>query len=136
MGGANVYRALHLPADAGGEWLSAATLLGSAALLTSYGVAVDGLQVPVTAGALAALGGQTAVLVAGYLLYFALQRRAEPVTFSFMGYVSMLTGVLAGTLLFHEVLHWTTVPALGLILLSLKLVVSARTSPVPHGAVR
>lgn len=134
IGGANVYRSLHLPRDTGGAWLSAATLLGSAVLLTLYGAVTGALPVPWTAEALMALAGQAVVLVGGYLLYFALQRRAEPVTFSFMGYVSMLTGVLAGTLLFSEVLHWTTLPALALILLSLKLVVSAQRHPVAAGA--
>lgn len=136
LGGANVYRARYLPRHTSGEWLSSATLLASAALLTLYGAATDSLQVPWTAGALVALAGQAAILVTGYLLYFALQRRAEPVTFSFMGYVSMLTGVLAGTLLFSEVLHWTTVPALALIALSLKLVVGAQRHAFAAGAAR
>ncbi|MBL0729416.1 DMT family transporter [Piscinibacter sp. HJYY11] len=136
MGGANVYRSLHLPRDAGGEWLSAATLLGSAALLTLYGAATGALEIPWTVEAFGVLAGQAVVLVTGYLLYFALQRRAEPVTFSFMGYVSMLTGVLAGVLVFSEVLHWTTLPALALIVLSLKLLVSAQGRPASAGAAR
>ena len=136
MGGANVYRSLHLPAGTGGEWLSAATLLGSAAILTAGGLAAGALGVPQTPAALLILAAQTAVLVAGYLLYFALQRRAEPVTFSFMGYVSMGTGVLAGLLMFQEVLPWTTLPALALIVLSLKLIVSSRPPAATAGAPR
>ena len=136
MGGANLYRSLHLPRDSGGEWLSAATLLGSAVLLTLYGAGTGALQIPWSVQAFCVLVGQAVVLVTGYLLYFALQRRAEPVTFSFMGYVSMLTGVLAGMVIFSEVLHWTTLPALALIVFSLKLVVGAQRPSASAGGAR
>lgn len=120
IGAGNVYRSRRMPPGVSGEWLSAATLLSSAGLIALYA----GLG-PETFGSLGDgavwLGAQTVALVVGYLLYFALQRRAEPVTFSFMGYVSMLTGVAAGTLVFGERLAWTTVPALVLILVALQL---------------
>jgi drug/metabolite transporter (DMT)-like permease len=73
------------------------------------------------AAAIGWLALQALVLVLGYQLYFALQRQAEPVTFSFMGYVSMLTGVVAGTLVFGEQLHWSTGPSALLILAALLL---------------
>lgn len=115
IGAANVYRSRHMPAGVGGAWLSAATLSGSAALLLAFGLASARLTAPASPAAWGWLLLQTAALVLGYLLYFALQRRAEPVTFSFMGYVSMATGVAAGTLAFGEQLPWTTLPALAAI---------------------
>ena len=61
------------------------------------------------------LVAQALALVAGYIAYFGLQRRAEPVAFSFMGYVTMLTGVVAGTALLGERLPAAALPALALI---------------------
>lgn len=121
---ANVYRSLRLPQGLAAEWLSGLTLLSSAAMLAIVGLFVDGLP-PLDAEALAWLALQALALVAGYLLYFMLQQRAEPVTFSFMGYVVMATGVAMGTLVFGERLPWTTLPALALIALALWLIRAA-----------
>jgi drug/metabolite transporter (DMT)-like permease len=112
---ANVYRSVRLPQGLAAEWLSGLTLLSSAAFLAVLGHATGSLAVPPTAAALSWLALQAGALVAGYILYFLLQRRAEPVTFSFMGYVVMATGVAVGTVFFGERLPWTTVPALALI---------------------
>ena len=121
IGAGNVYRARRLPPGVGGEWLSAATLLASATLLTLAGLALGDLALPAEPAALAWLLLQAGVLVLGYRLYFALQRRAEPVTFSFIGYVMMLAGVAAGTLVFGERLPWTVAPAAALVLGALAL---------------
>ncbi len=126
---ANVYRSVRLPAGLAAEWLSGLTLLSSAAFLALFGTVAGGLQVPVTAAALFWLALQAAALVAGYILYFLLQQRAEPVTFSFMGYVVMATGVAAGTLFFGERLPWTTAPALALIGAALWLISSTTARP-------
>ena len=121
IGAANVYRSLHLPPGTVGPWLAAATLLSSSFMLLLAGLFVPGLETPLRAAAIGWLALQALVLVLGYQLYFALQRQAEPVTFSFMGYVSMLTGVVAGTLVFGEQLHWSTGPSALLILAALLL---------------
>ena len=121
IGAANVYRSLHMPPGVAGAWLAAATLLGSSVLLLLAGSIVPGLAIPAQPAAFGWLGLQVLVLVLGYQLYFALQRRAEPVTFSFMGYVSMMTGVLAGTQVFGERLHWSTGPSALLILAALAM---------------
>ncbi|WP_084151300.1 DMT family transporter [Azohydromonas australica] len=121
----NVYRSRCMPPGVDGEWLSAVTLLSSAVMLAGA-TAVAPFSIGSLAGAWHWLAAQALALVVGYLLYFALQRKAEPVTFSFMGYVSMLTGVAAGTLVFGEHLPWSTVPALVLIFLALLLL---NTSP-------
>lgn len=112
---ANVYRSVRLPQGLAAEWLSGLTLLSSAGYLAVLGGVAGGLQVPLQAAALCWLALQTGALVAGYILYFLLQRRAEPVTFSFMGYVVMATGVAMGTVFFGERLPWTTAPALACI---------------------
>lgn len=131
IGAANVYRSLHMPPGVAGVWLAAATLLGSSVVLLLAGCVLPGLAIPERPEALGWLGLQAVLLMLGYQLYFALQRRAEPVTFSFMGYVSMLTGVLAGTLVFGERLHWSTGPAALLILAALVLL---RTPAPARGA--
>lgn len=126
---ANVYRSLRLPLGMAAEWLSGLTLLSSAAFLALFGAVAGGLQVPLTAAALSWLALQAVTLVAGYILYFLLQQRAEPVTFSFMGYVVMATGVAAGTLFFGERLPWTTAPALAFIGAALWLISSTTARP-------
>ena len=112
---ANVYRSLRLPRGLSAEWLSGITLLSSSVMLAGFGTFMGGLGVPLEAPAIAWLVLQALALVAGYILYFLLQQRAEPVTFSFMGYVVMATGVAIGTVAFGERLPWTTLPALALI---------------------
>jgi drug/metabolite transporter (DMT)-like permease len=121
IGAANVYRSRHMPPGESGEWMSAATLLASAAALLVAGLAAGGIGLPWSAPALFLLALQAGVLVIGYLLYFALQRCAEPVTFSFIGYVMMVAGVAAGTLVFGERLPAAVWPALGLVLVALLL---------------
>ncbi len=112
---ANVYRSLRLPRGLAAEWLSGITLLSSSLMLAVFGLAAGDMDVPLDASAIAWLTLQALALVAGYILYFLLQQRAEPVTFSFMGYVVMATGVAIGTAAFGERLPWTTAPALALI---------------------
>ncbi len=118
----NVYRAVRLPAGLAAEWLSGLTLLSSAAVLAVIGLLAGGLRVPAQGEAIGWLAAQAVALVVGYQLYFLLQQRAEPVTFSFMGYVVMTTGVAVGTLAFGENLPWTTLPALALIAAALWLI--------------
>lgn len=121
---ANVYRSLRLPRGLAAEWLSGITLLSSSVMLAVFGLAAGEMGVPLDASAIAWLMLQALALVAGYILYFLLQQRAEPVTFSFMGYVVMATGVAIGTAAFGERLPWTTVPALALISAALWLMKS------------
>ena len=124
---ANVYRSLRLPQGLAAEWLSGITLLSSAAMLAVFGLITGGMGVPLDTSAIAWLALQALALVAGYIFYFLLQQRAEPVTFRFMGYVVMATGVAVGTAAFGERLPWTTVPALALISTALWLMKSTAT---------
>lgn len=112
----NVYRGLHMPRDLPDAWLSAATLVGSALLLAALAPMVQEGTVRLADrdGAVWLLL-QTFALVTGYLCYFALQRRAEPVAFSLIGYVMMLVSVGIGTSLFGETVAWTLWPAILLI---------------------
>ena len=121
---ANVYRSLRLPQGLAAEWLSGITLLSSSGMLAVFGLLAGGMGVPMDASAIAWLALQSLALVAGYILYFLLQQRAEPVTFSFMGYVVRATGVAIGTVAFGERWPWTTLPALALISAALWLMKS------------
>lgn len=105
-----------MPRDLPDTWLSAATLVGSALLLAVLAPMVQDGTVRLTDrdGAVWLLL-QTFALVAGYLCYFALQRRAEPVAFSLIGYVMMLVSVSIGTSFFGETVAWTLWPAILLI---------------------
>lgn len=116
IAGTNVYRGLHMPRDQPDEWLSAATLLGSSLVLAiSWPVARSGaVDLPGLHGVCWMLM-QAFALVAGYLCYFALQRRAEPVAFSLIGYVMMLVSVGIGSVAFNESVAWTLWPAIVLI---------------------
>ncbi|HYF17417.1 MAG TPA: EamA family transporter [Ramlibacter sp.] len=122
IGGTNVYRSIHLPRGVAPAWLGALTLTAAAAMLLLAGLARDALDVPLQPAVLAGLAAQALALVAGYLCYFELQRRADAVSFSFLGYVTMLTGVAIGALVLGEQLAWTTLPAALLILLALWMV--------------
>lgn len=112
----NVYRAIHMPRGFPDVWLAAATLIGSAVILVlflSLFSSEENLLLPI--GGTTWLGIQTIMLVMGYLCYFALQRRAEPVAFSLIGYVMMLVSVWIGAMAFGETLAWTMWPAILLI---------------------
>jgi drug/metabolite transporter (DMT)-like permease len=132
----NVYRALRLPQRLAADWVSGLTLLSSAVFLALFGAWAGGLRVPLETHAWRWLALQAAALFVGYWLYFMLQRRAEPVTFSFMGYVVMATGVAAGTLVYGERLPGTTLPALALIALALWLIRSTAERRIPANAQR
>lgn len=126
IGAGNVYRALKLPHGMPGEWL-AAMMLGASSICLAAVAAPTGLAVvPATAMAWGWLAVQALAMVAGFTLYFVLQRRAEPVTFSLMGYVITLTGVVAGTGLLGEPLPGGTLPALVLTVAALWLMHRAR----------
>jgi drug/metabolite transporter (DMT)-like permease len=124
IGAANVYRSRHMPPGASGEWLSASTLLASSSILAVGGPMLGDIAVPMHGAAMGWLALQAGVLTVGYLFYFALQRRAEPVTFSLIGYVMMLSGVAVATLAFGERLPWTVWPAAALVLVALRLLSS------------
>ncbi len=122
IGCTNVYRSIHLPRGVPASVLGALTLLAASAALALVAVVADGARVPITVPVLAGLCVQAAALVIGYLLYFELQTRAEPVVFSFMGYMMMLVGVLAGVVVLGEPARWSLLPALMLIFLAIRMV--------------
>jgi len=115
IGGGNVYRARHTPVGVPGEWLAAMSLAASSTMLLGVGALTGTLGFDYRAAAFGWLAAQALAMVIGYGMYFELIRRAEPVTFSFMGYVMMLTGVAVGVGLFGERLPLAAGPALLLI---------------------
>ena len=122
IAGTNVYRALHLPKAVPGEWIAALTLLASAGVLATSSLLSDGVAVPLRLDALVWPALQAAAMIAAYLLFFTLQRRAEPVTVSFVGYVSMSTGMAVAAFGFGEALPGAAWPALALIAASMWLI--------------
>jgi len=131
IGVANVYRSRRMPPGVSGELLSSSTLLSSSSVLVIAGLAVGNIMPPLTAPALGWLALQAAVLTVGYIFYFALQRRAEPVTFSFMGYVMMIPGVVIGIFAFEERLPWTVWPAAALVFAALLLLQAPARGATP-----
>jgi drug/metabolite transporter (DMT)-like permease len=127
IGAGNLYRSRSMPAGAGSAWLACAVLGASSLMLALGGSMADAFAATDWSLASPYLLAQVAALVAGYFLYFALQRRAEPVTFAFMGYVSMAGGLVSGVLWFGEPLPLLTLPALGVMLGALMLLRSAPT---------
>jgi drug/metabolite transporter (DMT)-like permease len=125
IAGANVYRALHLPRAIPGEWLAALMLFSSAGVLAAGSSLTGSLALPLRFDALMWPVLQAIAMMAAYLLFFALQRRAEPVTTSFVGYVSMTTGMTAGAIGFGESLPALVWPALALVAGSMWLLKSA-----------
>lgn len=121
IAGANVYRSLHLPKAVPAEWLAALMLSASAVVLAASSILHGTLAMPLEAGALRWPALQAAAMVGAYLLFFALQRKATPVTTSFVGYISMMTGTAVGALGLGERLPLIAWPALALIVVSMWL---------------
>lgn len=115
IAGANVYRALHLPGAVPAEWLAALMLASSAAVLAATRGWHGSFALPLQADALLWPALQAAAVMAGYLLFFTLQRRAGPVVLSFVGTVSMATGLAVAAIGFGEAVPAALAPALALI---------------------
>lgn len=115
IAGANVYRSLHLPKAVPSEWLAALMLFSSAGVLAASSSLQGSLAVPLRADALRWPALQAIAMMAAYLLFFTLQRKAEPVTTSFVGYVSTMTGTAVAAVGFGERLPVIVWPALALI---------------------
>jgi drug/metabolite transporter (DMT)-like permease len=131
IAGANVYRTLHLPRTVPGEWLAALMLASSATVLAAWSGLQGRLALPLRADALAWPALQALAMMGAYLMFFVLQRRAGPVTTSFVGYVSMTTGVAIGAIGFGERLPGLAWPALALIAGSMWLLQRSAGAPRP-----
>lgn len=130
VGATNVYRAVKLPPGVAAEWLGGLLLLASGSVLMLVGLLGGGLAVPLTAPVLGGLALQSALMTLAYLLYFLLQRRADPVLFSFIGQAMMVSGVGVGVLFFGERLPWSAWPALALVLAAMRLMHRYPARPV------
>jgi drug/metabolite transporter (DMT)-like permease len=129
IGLGNTYRALWLPHGVPAEWLGAAVTLGGCALLLPVWVWREGAQISLSQGAAPLLLAQVVAASLGSALFFALQRAAEPVTMSFVGYVLALTAVSVGIAVMNEPLPWEFLPASVLIASAFALIV--RSPPQP-----
>jgi len=129
IGLGNTYRALWLPQGIPAEWLGAAVTLGGCALLLPVWIWREGAQISLGQGAAPLLLAQVVAASLGSALFFALQRAAEPVTMSFVGYVMALTAVVVGIAVMNEPLPWELMPASALIAAAFALIV--RSPPQP-----
>ncbi|MBC7991174.1 MAG: DMT family transporter [Luteimonas sp.] len=117
LGAGNVYRARWLPVGLPAEWLGAAMSLGAFTLLLPVWIWSPGAYASFDAAGWPFLAAQVAASTVGAVLFFHLQRRAEPVLMSFLGYAMALTAVLAGAFLLGERLTWQLLPA-GLLIMA------------------
>jgi drug/metabolite transporter (DMT)-like permease len=114
----NVYRARALPAGGGPVELAAGMLLSQAVLIMAALTCLPGIAWPDAATALR-LAALALLTVAMYLPYFRLQRLADPVRFSQIGYVIPVAGLLGGALFLGEPLQPSVLASLPLLLLGL-----------------
>lgn len=134
IAGANLYRARHLPRAVPTEWLAALMLFSSASVLAVSSALHGDLALPLRGEALVWPLVQAGAMMAGYLLFFTLQRRAEPVTLSVVGYISMSTGMAVAAVGFGERLPAIVWPALALILGSMWLLQRSTGAARPPAA--
>lgn len=122
IGAGNLFRALYLPARVPPEWLGAAMMLGAFAwLLPVWFLTSEGMA-RLSAPAWPYLAFQSIATVVGSMLYFRLQRRADAVTMSFIGYMMALTAVIVGVGFLGEDLPLALLPAVLLIAWGIKLI--------------
>ncbi|HYE00939.1 MAG TPA: DMT family transporter [Alphaproteobacteria bacterium] len=98
----NIYRSLDWPEGAAPQELAAGMLLASALWLTPAVWLAGSFHMPGGNPADWTLLVQIANSALTFVLYFALQKRAGPVYFSQLGYVTTVTGLAAGWLAFGE----------------------------------
>lgn len=113
LAGGNVFRARRMPQGVPVEWLGVTTAAGAAALLLPAWAATGAPAVP--AAAWPCVAAQMTAAPVAMLLFFKLQKRADAMTMSFIGYAMALCASLIGTLVLGEVLPWQLLPALVLI---------------------
>ncbi|MFC3551978.1 EamA family transporter [Lysobacter cavernae] len=136
----NVYRARHWPQGVAAPVVSAGTLSVQALALLPLMI---GLQVRGQGGSapadLAAAWPLLALLVvltiAANVSASALQRVADSVAYSQIGYVIALTGIGFGALLFGERLGWAFAPAVGLVFAGIVLANRPAAAPRRRAAV-
>jgi drug/metabolite transporter (DMT)-like permease len=136
IGAGNVYRSRYLPHGAAGEWLGAAMSLGAFVWLLPVWMASSPEASSLSPAGVPYLLAQVAAGSLGVMLFFALQRRTDAVTMSFVGYMLALTAVLLGALVLGETLPWQLAPAAALIFSGFWLIRRhpAGTKPPPNPA--
>ncbi|SFL10883.1 DMT family transporter [Lysobacter sp. cf310] len=112
----NVYRSRHWPTGLSAPMSSAGTMLVQAlAVLPLIAVSGQRASVEQLAASWPLLLAMVLVTLSANVAAAALQRIADSVAYSQIGYVIALTGVVWGAVLFGERLGWSFVPALALV---------------------
>lgn len=119
----NVYRSRYWPTGMDASTSTAGTMALQALMLVPLFFSGDAMaSLPQAIGLWPLVLLMIAVTVAANVSAAALQRIADSVAYSQIGYVIALTGVVAGAWLFGESLGWTLLPALGLVFSGVLLV--------------
>lgn len=138
----NVYRSRYWPSGLSAPMSSAGTMLVQAlAVLPLIAVSGQRASLEQLAASWPLLLAMVLVTLSANVAAAALQRIADSVAYSQIGYVIALTGVVWGALLFGERLGWSFVPALalvfaGVVLANRRVVAPATPSSVNTIAVR
>lgn len=134
----NVYRSRHWPSGLSAPMSSAGTMLVQAlAVLPLIAVSGQRASVDQLAAAWPLLLAMVLVTLSANVAAAALQRIADSVAYSQIGYVVALTGVIWGAVLFGERLGWGFAPAValvfvGVVMANRRVVASASVSaPAP-----
>lgn len=130
----NVYRSRHWPAGMSAPVSTAGTMAVQAMALVPLFFTTDATaSLPQALALWPLVLLMIAVTVAANVSAAALQRIADSVAYSQIGYVIALTGVVAGAWLFGESLGWTLLPALVLVFSGVVLA-NRPTRPATAGA--
>ncbi|NZA24851.1 DMT family transporter [Luteimonas sp. SJ-92] len=131
----NVYRARHWPHGVPAPVVSAGTLgVQALMLLPLFAALHDGADLVRLGSVWPLLGLMVLITVAANVSAAYLQRVADSVAFSQIGYVIALTGLGLGALLFGERLGWLFLPALVLVFSGIVLVNRPVRAPAPDRA--
>lgn len=131
LAGGNVYRAMRLPPGVPAPWLAAAVAVGASAwLVPAWGLAPGAVAGFDPAG-IAYLVAQGVAVVLASLLYFTLQRRADALTMSFIGFFIAITAAVLGAVWLGESLPWQLAPAALLIAAGMVLLQRHPARPGP-----
>lgn len=128
----NVYRSRYWPSGLSAPMSSAGTMLVQAlAVLPLIAASGQRASLDQLAASWPLLLAMVLVTLSANVAAAALQRIADSVAYSQIGYVIALTGVIWGALLFGERLGWSFVPAMALVFAGVVLANRRLATPTP-----
>ncbi|WP_169567898.1 DMT family transporter [Sneathiella limimaris] len=124
LGIGNVYRRMDWPHGSRGLPLAAGMLLATSILMAPLFFFIDAPVWPDLSASIAPwiFAGNILLSYLGFMVYFELQRIAEPVYFSQISYFITIATMIFGFILFDESIEFYVVPSIALIFTGLALV--------------